>query len=238
MKMISSNIKFLRSVNRLTQNQLAEKLSIKRSLLGAIEEGRTEPRASTLKKLSSIFKISIDNLVKDELVKEEPKKLEINQRIDETGKHIRFHQVVLAERDLDRELVSLVPISARAGYADGIIDPTYIRDLPKFNLPMNELNRFGTYRVFQIAGDSMIPIINPNEYLITEYIDNWRSIKNSATYIVITKEDGIVYKRVIRNENTLTLISENKRYETYNIEVGEVVEIWKPVGIITFQINE
>jgi len=238
MEVISSNIKCLRSVNGLTQTQLAKKLNIKRSLLGAIEESRTEPRASTLYKLSNIFKISIDSLVKNELEKENLEELEIKQRIDEAGKHIRIHQVVLAEKDLDRELVSLVPISARAGYADGIIDPTYIRDLPKFNLPMNELNRFGTYRVFQIAGDSMIPIVNPNEYLITEYVDNWRSMKSSATYIVITKEDGIVYKRVIRNENTLTLISENKEYEAYDIEVSEVVEIWKPVGKITFQISE
>ena len=238
MKVISSNIRYLRSVNGITQTQLAEKLNIKRSLIGAIEEGRTEPRASTLTKLSCIFKISIDRLVKDELQGENTEALKINQRLDESGKHIRFHQVVVTDKDLDRELVSLVPISARAGYADGIIDPTYIGDLPKFNLPMNELNRFGTYRVFQIAGDSMIPIIDPNEYLITEYVDNWRSLKNSATYIIITKADGIVFKRATRNSNTLTLVSENKEYEAYEIGISEVVEIWKPVGIITFNINK
>ena len=154
------------------------------------------------------------------------------------GKHIRTHQIVVSEKDISRELVSLVPISARAGYATGIVDPTYITDLPKFNLPMNELSRFGTYRVFQIVGDSMIPIISPNDYLITEYVDNWRSLKDSATYIIITRSDGIVFKRVSRNDNTLNLVSENKEYDSYEIEVGEVIEIWKPVGIITFQINE
>ena len=86
MKKLSLNIKYLRTIHKLTQVKLAEKLKIKRSLLGAIEEGRTEPRASTLSNLSNFFKISIDQLVNDSLNEENPDSLNINKKLDETGK--------------------------------------------------------------------------------------------------------------------------------------------------------
>ena len=63
MTYLSSNIKYLRSLHNLTQNQLAIKLGIKRSLLGAIEESRTEPRASILYDLSQFFKIPMNYLI-------------------------------------------------------------------------------------------------------------------------------------------------------------------------------
>jgi transcriptional regulator with XRE-family HTH domain len=238
MTYLISNIKYLRALHNLTQNQLANKLGIKRSLLGAIEESRTEPRASILHDLSKFFKVPMNYLINTNLKEQDPELLNINKNIDELGKHIRTHQIVVSEKDLDRELISLVPISARAGYSTGIVQPSYIEELPKFNLPFNEIKRFGTYRVFQIAGDSMLPIVKPNDYLIAEYIDNWRVIKDLATYIIITQTDGILYKRISRRNDRLTLISENKEYESFEIEVGEIIELWKPIGLITFQLDE
>ena len=238
MNYLSSNIKYLRTLHSFTQNELANKLGIKRSLLGAIEESRTEPRASILNDLSQFFKITMNNLTNINLTDQDPEMLNINKNIDEFGKHIRTHQIVVSEKDLERELISLVPISARAGYSTGVVQPSYIQELPKFNLPFNEIKRFGTYRVFQIAGDSMVPIVKPNDYIISEYIDNWRVIRDLETYIIITKSDGILYKRVSRKNDRLTLMSENKEYEPFEIEVGEIIELWKPIGIVTFQLDE
>lgn len=237
MSLLSTNIKQLRTSNNYTQEQLASKLGIKRSLLGAIEEARSEPRASILQKLSQFFNTTIDTLITVDLSEQNPELLNVNKNIDEEGKRIRTHQIVVSEKDLDRELISLVPISARAGYSTGVIQPSYIKELPKFNLPLNEIKQFGTYRVFQIAGDSMLPIVKPNDYVICEYIDNWRAIKDLSTYIIITQSEGILYKRISRKNEKLMLISENKEYEPYEIEVGEIIEIWEPIGKITFQLD-
>lgn len=237
MNHLSTNIKQLRTSNNYTQEQLASKLGIKRSLLGAIEEARSEPRASILQNLSKFFKTSIDSLINVDFSDKNPELLNINKNIDEEGKRIRTHEIVLSEKDLDRELISLVPISARAGYSAGVIQPSYIKELPKFNLPLNEINQFGTYRVFQIAGDSMIPIVKPNDYVICEYVDNWRATKDLSAYIIITQSEGILFKRITRKDEKLTLISENKEYEPYEIEIGEIIEIWEPVGKITFQLD-
>lgn len=238
MSFLARNISFLRKNNGLTQVELSKKLGIKRSLLGAIEEGRSEPRASVLYKLSKFFKISVEDLIENDLTIKNSEELNINTGIDEMGKKIRTHRIIVSEKDLDRELISLIPISARAGYTLGITQPSFIKEMPKFNLPFNEISNFGTYRVFQIAGDSMVPIINPGDYLITEYVDNWRSIKDFQTYVIITQLDGILYKRVRRVRDKIEMISENREYEPFEIFKGEIMEIWKPIGYISFQMKE
>lgn len=237
MDFLAKNIKKLRRINNFTQSELSERLKVKRSKIGAIEEGRSEPRASLLLKIATLFQKSIEEIITKDLSQVDTNELNINTGLDEEGKKIRHHKVVVFEKDLDREIISLVPITARAGYTSGIYNLSYIEELPKFNLPFNEISRFGAYRVFQIAGDSMEPKVNPGDYLITEYVDNWRSTKNEHRYIIITSSDGILYKKIVRDKNTIKMISDNLAYEPFEINIGEIVEIWKPVGLITFQIN-
>jgi len=55
MSLISSNIKFLRKKKGLTQQNFADQVGIKRSLVGAYEEERAEPKYDLLKKNSSFF---------------------------------------------------------------------------------------------------------------------------------------------------------------------------------------
>ena len=66
MSVLSENIKFLRKQKGLTQEQFAEKLGIKRSLVGAYEEGRAEPGLANLQKISTILEVSIDNLISED----------------------------------------------------------------------------------------------------------------------------------------------------------------------------
>jgi hypothetical protein len=48
------------------------------------------------------------------------------------------------------------------------------------------------------------------------------------TYIVITKSQGIVYKRLNKNgRNALMLHSDNTIYLPYEIKASEILEIWE-----------
>ena len=67
MGLVSENIKFLRKKIGLTQEQMAEKLGIKRSLLGAYEEGRADPRIANLVKFSEIFGITVDQIISSDM---------------------------------------------------------------------------------------------------------------------------------------------------------------------------
>ena len=67
MDFIHTNIKFLRKQKDWTQEQLANEIDIKRSLIGSYEEGRAKPNYEVLAQLSKLFKVSIDNLITRDL---------------------------------------------------------------------------------------------------------------------------------------------------------------------------
>ena len=64
---ISSNIKHLRQLKKWSQEQLASALDSTRARIGSYEEERCDPPVETLIKISNLFHISIDALVKCDL---------------------------------------------------------------------------------------------------------------------------------------------------------------------------
>lgn len=67
MSLVSNNIKYLRRLNGLTQEQFSRKIGIKRSLLGAYEEARANPNLTNLKNMATAFGVSVDHLLKNDL---------------------------------------------------------------------------------------------------------------------------------------------------------------------------
>jgi transcriptional regulator with XRE-family HTH domain len=67
MSLVANNIKYLRRMNGLTQEQFARKIGIKRSLLGAYEEGRANPNLDNLMNIAKIFGTTVDNLLKNDI---------------------------------------------------------------------------------------------------------------------------------------------------------------------------
>jgi hypothetical protein len=84
---------------------------------------------------------------------------------------------------------------------------------------------------FEIKGDSMPPL-QSGSIVIGEYVERIADLKDGQTYVVISKNDGIVYKRIfnqVEEEGTLILRSDNPTYTPYPIPVQDVLEIWKGV---------
>lgn len=63
---IGNNIKKYREICKKTQKEIAEVLSVEPATISKYESGLLEPNISSLKKLSSIFNISIDELLSEE----------------------------------------------------------------------------------------------------------------------------------------------------------------------------
>ncbi len=120
----------------------------------------------------------------------------------------------------------MVPVKAQAGYTSSYGDLDFIASLPKFKLPFLPENK--TYRTFQIKGDSMLPIPE-NSWVTCSYVQNWEQIKNGKACVVVTKNEGIVFKLVyIRlDSGVLLLVSLNRNYYPYEISISQVLEIWQ-----------
>jgi phage repressor protein C with HTH and peptisase S24 domain len=134
----------------------------------------------------------------------------------------------------ENENIQLVPQKAAAGYLNGYADPEYVSELPTFYLPIFSN---GTYRAFEISGDSMLPIA-PGSIIIGQFVENWKNIKDDKTYILVTQQEGIVYKRVfnhIKSKGVLTLVSDNPVYSSYEVPVEDVMEIWEAKAYISTQ---
>jgi len=229
MSNIASNLKYLRKKKGHTQQQFADIMEIKRSLVGAYEEDRAEPKYELLKKFASYFELTMDELANekiDDKWKPKPKGDASNMRV-----------LSITVDQQERENIELVPVKASAGYLNGYADPDYISELPKFRLPMFKQ---GTYRAFELKGDSMLPL-QPGTVIIGEYVENWFDIKPGQTYIVISRSEGIVYKRIahkFKEDKGLKLLSDNKTYSPYWIEADDILEVWKAKAYISTEFPE
>jgi transcriptional regulator with XRE-family HTH domain len=229
MSKIPANIKFLRKKKGLTQQQFADSVGIKRSLVGAYEEERADPKYELLKTIALFFDVSIDDLINETINEKwapKPKGNPANLRV-----------LSISVDKEDNENIELVPLKASAGYLNGYADPEYVAQLPKFYLPMFKQ---GTYRAFEIKGDSMLPLVS-GTIIIAEYVENWADVKMGETYVVIAKSDGIVYKRIgnkFKENKKLKLMSDNPVFDPYEIAGDDVLEMWKAKGFISTHFPE
>ncbi|WP_339924700.1 helix-turn-helix domain-containing protein [uncultured Cyclobacterium sp.] len=223
MSFLASNLKVLRKKSGLTQTQLAEELGVQRTMISAYEDGRSEPRLSTIGTLTKIFEVSIDELTSWDIA---AKGRQFLQR-----EKLKILTVTLDQNDQER--ISMVGKKASAGYLNGYADPEYMENLPNFGLPNLSANQ--TYRAFEISGDSMLPLV-PGTIVVGAYIESPAEIKNGKTYVLVTKNDGIVYKRVfnyITERGKLFVVSDNQIYKPYDISIQEVIEIWEAKAFIS-----
>lgn len=227
---LAHNIRYLRKREGLTQEELSSRLGINRAALGSYEEGRAEPRLSLLQLMAQFFSCRLDDLLNLDLSGGEK-----HPAPDKKGKNLRVLSVAVDKEEEERVVV--VPVKAAAGYLDGFGDIGYIESLPSFNLPLQELSHNRSYRLFQIKGDSMNPIPD-GSYIITEYVQDWTGIKDDHCYILITRDEGVVYKRVLNrlDEEVLILKSDNPDYKPYSVAADMIAEVWKAIGYISLQL--
>ncbi|MCE3283015.1 MAG: LexA family transcriptional regulator [Chitinophagaceae bacterium] len=217
MSFAGKNLRYLRKLRGWTQEEFANKLKIKRSLLGAYEEERAEPRLEVTESICGIFKLSMEEFFLKDL----------SAAKGSTYLERRRQLKMVAEVSE----IQLVPVKAAAGYLAGYADPDFLDELNTFTLPMLAP---GQYRAFEIMGDSMLPTPS-GSVIVCERVDDKEDVRNSQAYIVVSKNEGIVYKRIMKNNKAkakLTLVSDNPQYEPYNINADDVLEMWKAVYVL------
>src|SRR5580698_1017382 len=108
MSTAGQNLKYLRKLRGWTQEEFSSKLGIKRSLLGAYEEERAEPRLDVLETVADMFKLTLDELLRKELS---------DSRSGSYLSRRRAQKLIAASNE-----IQLVPVKAAAGYLAGYAD--------------------------------------------------------------------------------------------------------------------
>jgi transcriptional regulator with XRE-family HTH domain len=234
----SVNLKFLRKRKKYSQEEVAMAVKLKRHDIDNYERGKT-PTPDRMVAITDFFKINLDAMLRIDLSKLSEfnlSEIESGHEAYIKGAKIRVHATTVDSRN--RENVELVSQKAKAGYTAGYNDPEFISGLPTFQLPF--LSRDRKYRMFQIDGNSMLPIPD-KAYIVGEYVVNWNDVKDGGAYVFLTRNEGIVFKvayNEIRKRKHVLLKSLNKEYHPYEIPVTEILEIWKFVNYISSEIPQ
>ena len=212
MSTICNNLKHLRKQAGLTQEEFAEILGIKRSLLGAYEEKRATPKTELLAFVADRFDLTLDDLILRDLNEER------------TAASSFLEQRRRQKMETPDNSIIFVPMKAAAGYISGFADQEFISELNTFTLPMITGNGF---RAFEIEGDSMLPV-ESGSIIVCNQENSLDYVKEGLPYVVVGK-DGIVYKRIQKmpqEKNKVLLISDNPMYQPYPIHKKDIVELW------------
>ncbi|MDO8316467.1 MAG: LexA family transcriptional regulator [Flavobacterium sp.] len=218
MSLFSDNIRNLRVQHKISQVKLAESLRITRGRYVKYEDGTSEAPYEILKKIAHYYHISIDLLLSvdvrkipvDDLLQLENNRLVLPITVDNKGDNF----------------IEVVTQKVKAGYLNGYADPEYIESLQQISLPFLGS---GKHRGFPVEGDSMPPHAD-GSIIVGRYIEKLGDVNDGKTYILITKNEGMVYKRLNKNKkNVLFVESDNNFYPVYEVKVSDILEIWEYV---------
>lgn len=218
--------KKVRDEQNHTQQSFAEVLDIGNSTAD-IERGKTKLSGKVVMELLSQFNINPLWLFGKSFV----------QFVDINGGNVNPKVITLDKKE--EETILLVNQKAAAGYPNNIHDTSWYETLPAFNIPLPEY-RNATYRGFQVEGDSMLPNIRPNEWVLGRAVSNISDASDSKIYIVVLQDSVLVKKlqKVSGSLNKVRLISLNKEYLPIDVKINDIQELWQVNSKLTFGLDE
>ncbi|WP_194976013.1 XRE family transcriptional regulator [Aquiflexum lacus] len=222
---LNSNIKVLRKRKSITQENMATAIGISRSKLAGYELN-VNPPLDTVLLIADYLSVSVDILLRKKLEDLSEYKL---RELLETDQFLKGRNLRILATTVDadgRELIEVVSQKVKASYLAGFSDPDFIEELPRFNLPF--LPQDKKYRVFQVDGDSMLPIPD-GAWIVCEYVDDWTAIKDGGKYVIVTEGDGVTFKityNQIKDNERLLLCSSNPIYKPFEVDINALREVW------------
>lgn len=137
----------------------------------------------------------------------------------------------------ERENMVMVPIKASAGYANNLQDMDWFNELPAFNIPLPQYKE-GSYRAFQVKGDSMLPVLQPSEWVMGRAVESIRQANDGKIHVIVTT-DTVVVKKLRKTESPerVLLVSLNRDYPVIEQSVEDITELWEVNSKLSFDLD-
>ena len=146
---------------------------------------------------------------------------------------------VIAVDAQGEDTILLVNQRAAAGYPHNVQDLDWVGNLPAFHMPLPEF-RNATYRGFQVEGDSMLPNIRPNEWVLGRAVGHISEASDSKIYIVVMKDSVLVKKleKISGQSHKIRLVSLNPEYLPIEVATLDIQELWQVNSKLSFGLEE
>lgn len=217
---LADNIRYLRmqQIPELSQQQLADKLFVTRVSYAKYETAKASPPLEILLAISRFYHISTDLLLTVDL-----RKYKLQEMLNLPDNRILLPIKIDSAGE---NKIEIIPYKASMGYLSGYADPEYIESLQTMSLPF--LHN-GKYRAFPAVGDSMPPY-QDGTYIVGRYVESIDDINIGKTHVLVTRS-GFTFKRIeALNNNSITVRSDNTFYDSYNILLADLWEVWQYAG--------
>lgn len=131
------------------------------------------------------------------------------------------------------ENTGFVPVRAQAGYTRHHNEAVFLQQLRHYRIPGFES---GTYRAFEVNGDSMEPTLNHRDIVVGSIVEELRLLEPGEVYVVVTSESVMLKRikdRVRASDQEITLHSDNPHRKPYGLETRDIIQLWRVRGYIS-----
>mgnify|MGYP001059584570 CR=1 FL=1 len=228
MSHIGKNIRKIRTVKNYSQTDFADKFALKRATVGAYEEGRSEPKISTLIEIANYFSISVDDLLKKELTVNDLFKFDIfKKELQKSSKHN------LRPSELPIDLVS-VPFLSASQNKDLAANPLELNKLEQLVMP---LPKGDEYLAVEIADKAMEQIgqgIAQGDIIIGRKPKSKQEqfLEDERTYLLQTAT-GFLVRKVSSSAEGYWLKTLNQDYYSTLLKEEAILGYWQIVLRLT-----
>ena len=242
MSSIHERIIEIRKNARLTQKGLADQLGVSQAYVSSIEKGKRQVSRNVFDQIVELFNVDAGWLHSGGSGQwsntTQPGQMMQVEEVSTGYARGQNERILPITVDADNNPnIVMVPVKAQAGYAQQRVEPTFMAELPSFNLPDSRF-RTGTFRAFEVDGDSMEPTLYGGDTVVCKYIQDWRWLRELELFVVVMQEDVFI-KRLrnhINTRGTLELISDNTFYPPMEVPVEQIMEVWQVAARITLHL--
>lgn len=232
--MLGENIKALRKDHHLTLQALADNLNKKypktvnfnKGKLSKWENGREEPKLSSVKILADYFETTVDSLVNGKL---EAPILSVYNKLHEPRqkKVLTFAQDQLDEQEgrVEEKILSYYTLICNGAVSAGTGEWLEDEVKEEITISADKVPSSPYDLVLRVNGDSMEPLFQNHEYI---FVRKTMEIRNGQIGVFIVDNEAYLKKAYIEKDH-LRLVSLNKAYD--DLVFDDKNEI-KAVGVV------
>ncbi|CAM4086905.1 helix-turn-helix transcriptional regulator [Flavobacterium antarcticum] len=218
------NIKKIRSVHSLSQQDFADIFDLKRGTLGAYEEGRSNPKLETVIKIANHFSIGIEELLIGELT---------------VNKLLKFNERLTVENDpfktIDFEGIPCVLAAAKLDFIKRYSVDLDLSSYPLIKLPFINVENRIAFLVDDLAMTGGAVELFPKDIVIGKKVDISK-IENGSLVILLTK-DELLLRNFQKEDETCTLKADHYGVADMSLSTKDIVKVWEAEHLFHYTIH-
>ena len=228
---IGAKLKEYRKDNKMTQQDLADRLNTTKQTIGRYEKGTRKVNQDILFKLCDIFHVTLDDFFPTDTIDNYGQEdTLLNQITDITARLTlsrqnnvyNYAEEQLNEQNGIQEDKVVYLVRGRQSAAGSMIhvddSDAEMGVLPSSIVPN------GANELVQITGDSMEPLIKKGSEVYLRYQP---TVEDGEIAIVRVEDDGVTCKYLFRDGKNIVLKSENSKYDDIVVDANKVSVIGK-----------